>query len=135
MNMVNGMRKIGVQKPGAAKGKEIIEDEEELNFDQDIIEDEDANKEILALEVEPMSKNIGKLDEDKLNILEDADVSNKLNNLQELPKLIIKPENDINLIPIIKISEENLHEIEMLPENLSKNSIDEDLPDSKTIYF
>jgi len=135
MNMVNGMRKIGVQKPGAAKSKEVIEDEEELNFDQDIIEDEDANKEIIALEVEPMSKNIGKLDDDKLNILEDADVNNKLNNLQELPKLIIKQENDINLIPIIKISEANLEEIEMLPENLSKNSIDEDLPDSKTIYF
>lgn len=133
--MVNGMRKIGVQKPGAAKSKEVIEDEEELNFDQDIIEDEDANKEIIALEVEPMSKNIGKLDDDKLNILEDADVNNKLNNLQELPKLIIKQENDINLIPIIKISEANLEEIEMLPENLSKNSIDEDLPDSKTIYF
>ncbi len=129
------MRKIGGQKSATTKGKDIIEDEEELNFDQEIIEDEDANNEIIALEVEPMTKNIGKLDDDKLNILEDADVGIKSNNIQELPKLTMKSENDINLIPTIKISEENFEEIEMLPENLSKNSNDEDLPESKIIYF
>ncbi len=146
--MMNGMRKIG-QKSGAKRIKECVKEEEELNFDKEIeetLEDENKvlNSEIfLPLEVE-MLKSKDKLDEDLLHVVEDvSNIDEPLNindidtvtKINELPKLTMKGENiqkqmsHCSLIKIdqeIELNPEQLEEIELPSDTVSKNSMEED---------
>ena len=148
--MMNGMRKIG-QKSGTKRVKENL-DEEELNFDKGIEEtlDEEHIKLntgiYLPLDAEIL-KSKDKLDvvvENFLEVEESQDINRIeiVNNISDLPKLILKGENihkQMTQVPLIKIDQEidlnpeNLEDIELPSDTVSKNSLEDDNHRSESI--
>jgi hypothetical protein len=151
MNMMNGMRKIG-HKSGAKRVKENLE-EEELNFDKGIEEtlDEENIKLNTGIKL-PLNVDILK-SKDKLDIvvedvleIEDTQDINRIeivNNINDLPKLILKGGNiqkQMTQVPLIKIDQEidlnpeNLEDIELPSDTVSKNSMEDDNHRSESNY-
>lgn len=142
--MFNGMRKIG-QNSAIKRSKENLVQEEELNFDKDIEEtlEEENNKalvQIPPLRFDILVKNENKLDEDEILNYEE-DTSN-IQNINELPKLIMKPETiskQIYQMPVIKLDQEielnpaTLDDVELPSDTLSRNSVDEENIECKLI--